>query len=734
MFYLKGNTIVKDQVSRLKYYLYFSFHSFASFYLFFFLHKIFILSSVLYACTLYNFRKLPRSSGSIVFCTTGILLKLMESDPFLSNVSHLILDEIHERDVISDFVITIVKQVLSKRRDLKLILMSATLNSEQFSKYYNDCPMISIPGFTFPVTCFYLEDVLSVTKYELPKFVERNDWRKHMKGEKMKKQARSEFMELLEPYVQSLRSIKKYSNGVCNTLLNPNSEKLDRKLVLELLRYICSQKDDGSILIFLPGLLDIMGLYKDMQNTGCFPTHRYVIIPLHSKMPSTEQRHVFNRPPPGKRKIVIATNIAETSITIDDIVYVIDCGRIKMKTYDVEHDLESLNSEWVSIANSNQRKGRAGRVQAGICYHLFSKVRFHQLEAYQLPEVKRSRLENIVLTAKMLQLGKAHDFLNKLMDPPDPMATENAIKLLKHMDALDNEERLTPLGYHLAKLPVNPRMGKMILLGALFSCLDPILSIAASLDFKDAFQIPMEKEKQVEERKRELLSGWKSDHLILAQAINRYEHAKSMNRHKDFCWYYFLSSHTLDLLCSMKEQFVEYLYDMKFISNKDMKASEWNINSKNLSLVKAIICASLYPNVAIIKKVSKKRKVLRTLTNENVQLHFGSINLNEEYFESPLLVYHLKLKSTAIFLHDSTMVHPLPVLFFGDEIIIDSHDEENNTSVISVCEMLRFKCKYDTAILIKKLKAKLSNLLRYKIAHPGIVDWTTVNTEKRILR
>lgn len=528
----------------------------------------------------------------------------MESNPTLSTISHLVLDEIHERDITSDFVLSLLKLVITQRPDLKLILMSATLNAEQFSRYYNNCPIINIPGFTYPVQVYYLEDALAKTKYNFEPYREVRGWKKHLKHNKLKRQEADELMELVGPYVRNLQGKKKYSTQVCNNLMNPNSERIDVKFIVELIKYICStSSDDASILVFVPGFFDISRITTCLTESKCFPAYKYLIISLHSKLPSIEQRKVFDKPLRGVRKIVIATNIAETSITIDDIIYVIDTGKIKMKSYDVEEDLEALKNEWVTAANANQRKGRAGRVQAGFCYHLLSRPRYFNLQSYPIPEVQRSRLEGIILTLKLLQLGKAEDFLSKLMDPPAPKAIENAVRLLIQMNALDSQERLTPLGYHLAKLPVHPRMGKMILLGALFSCLDPILSIAASLDFKDAFQYPVDKQQAVNERKHKLLSGWNSDHLVLAEAIRQYEIAKATGKERAFCWDYFLSQQTLELLCKMKEQFTDYLYDMKFISNKGVKSREWNQNSKNYSLIKAVVCAGLYPNVAVIRLV-----------------------------------------------------------------------------------------------------------------------------------
>lgn len=225
-------------------------------------------------------------------------------------------------------------------------------------------------------------------------------------------------------------------------------------------------KEAGAILVFLPGYSEISQLHNLMQFHQRFHYQDYLVLPLHSQMPTVDQKQIFNPPPPGiKRKIILSTNIAETSITIDDVVYVIDCGKHKMKKYCPETNNQTLLPEWVTLANAKQRKGRAGRVKPGICYHLYHRGRAQVLDSYPLPEVLRTRLEDVILMIKLLQLGPAMEFLLTLLDKPSEKTVEVSLELLKRMNALDEYENLTPLGYHLAKLPVHPQIGKMLLLG-----------------------------------------------------------------------------------------------------------------------------------------------------------------------------------------------------------------------------------------------------------------------------
>ena len=308
------------------------------------------------------------------------------------------------------------------------------------------------------------------------------------------KEQRKEFDDFIMPYVRNLERdrTKKYSKRTLDQLKLIESEEINYELIMRLLQHICeTDKDNGAVLIFLPGWDNISTLLKCLEESGKFPAYKFLMYPLHSQLPTLNQREVFSRPPEGKRKVIVATNIAETSITIDDILFVIDCGKIKMSNFNHLSNLETLDSEWVSIANARQRKGRAGRVQAGVCYHLFTRGREATLEQFKKPEILRTKLEETVLQIKVLQQGDSATFLNRLCDPPLQRSLELALERLRKINALDEQENLTPLGFHLASLPMDPYTGRMVLMAAIFSCCDPIFSCAASLNFKDCFYMPL---------------------------------------------------------------------------------------------------------------------------------------------------------------------------------------------------------------------------------------------------
>jgi ATP-dependent RNA helicase DHX36 len=286
----------------------------------------------------------------------------------------------------------------------------------------------------------------------------------------------------------------------------------------------------------------------------------------------------------------------------------------------------------------------------------------------------------------------------------------------------------------------------------MFSCLDPILSVAASLSFKDAFMVPLGKEEEVDKKKRELARGTRSDHLMLAKYVSvvmssslsddaylgfccsvmiEYEYALAAGQQRDFCWEYFLSESTLRMLINMKKQFAEHLHSLKFLASKDYKSKEANRHSKNEDLVRAIICAGLYPNVASVRVKSSKRlppqPVLATLTDRRVVVHPKSVNAKESKFRHPWMVFHVKMKSSATYVHDCSEVSPLSLIFFGERL---SAGEERTPDgvyleTIAVDDFVKFNCARHTSRIFKDLRKALDDLLECKVAHPGPTDWDT---------
>ncbi|KAL5009094.1 hypothetical protein ScPMuIL_014675 [Solemya velum] len=730
--------------------------------------------------------KVQSTFTRLLYCTNGIILRQLEGDPELQGVTHLILDEVHERSEESDFLLMYLRDLLPKRPDLKIILMSATLNVDLFSEYFYYCPVLDIPGRAFPVDQFFLEDIIEFTKFVIE---ENSPFARPLKDMNALRQAKySEGTsssstetchvatkdENLSPK-QLYERYSDYSKTTSRVLSVMDLDKINFDLIVELLMWIAEGNHEypkeGAILIFMPGFAEIQTLFEMLQTHEMFGRKNrgsYRIIPLHSTLSSEDQHAVFARPPKDVRKIVISTNIAETSITIDDVVFVIDSGKMKEKSYDACKGMESLNVVWVSKANALQRKGRAGRVTSGICFHLFTSHRYnYHLQPQPVPGIRRVPLEQIVLRIKMLDILKSNDaeqVLNNLPEPPDPDSISSASKRLQDLE-------LTPLGFHLGTLPVDVRIGKLMLFGAIFRCLDSALTIAASLSFKSPFVSPFGKKNEADKKRLEFAAG-NSDHLTVVNAYKGWIEAKKKGPYEasKFCHESFLSQKSFQMLASMKQQFVVLLSDIDFIHKKisarDLERAarsggdgvvmetgpEANINSDNWRIVSAILVGALYPNIvqimtpatkfsqsssgAVHKAPKPEELKFKTKVDGYVSklfyIHPSSVNFQVRYYESPYLVYHEKVKTSKVYLRDCTMVSVYPLLLFGGGAV--SVDLDRGNFILSVDDgWIRFvAASHQIAELVRELRLELDQLLSDKIENPNM-DLCTCPRGSRII-
>ncbi|KAH8325874.1 hypothetical protein KR067_009434 [Drosophila pandora] len=661
-----------------------------------------------------------RDRASITYCTTGVLLQKLQGDPLMHNLSVLILDEIHERSVETDLLMGLLKAILPHRPELKVILMSATVREQDFCDYFDNCPMFRIEGVMFPVQMLYLEDVLAKTNY---------DFRKSSKNARRPKRYNSEqqmqFMAMIEPYIRTIRN--SYDGRVLDKLRLPESEGCeDLGFIADLVYYICDREPDGAILVFLPGYDKISQLYNLLDKPSLPLGQRWrdhmVLFALHSLIHSSEQQAVFRRPPAGKRKVIISSIISESSVTIDDVVYVINCGKTKCTNYDIETNIQTLEEVWVTKANTQQRKGRAGRVRPGICYNLFSRARETMMEEVPTPEILRSKLESIILNLKLLHIDNPYNFLRTLINAPNPEAIKIGVDLLMRMGALDSNGILTPLGMHLAKLPIDPQMGKMILMSALFCCLDPITSAAAALSYKSPFYSPLGQESRLDEIKRDLARNMRSDHLLVHNTVIGFRESRSTRSDRDFCRKNFLSFMTMQQIENMKGQFSELLFNSKFVTSKNCRDGISNMNSSKIPLLRAIIGAGLYPNMAHMRKsrqLKNKVRAIHHMTTDDgrrVNFHPSSINSGHSGFESDYFVYFQRQRSTDLFLLDSTMVFPMALLIFGDGV---ETGVLNDRPYICVAKTYYFKCDTETAEVVLELRTHLEKLLLRMALYPA---------------
>ncbi|XP_072551795.1 probable ATP-dependent RNA helicase DHX34 [Salminus brasiliensis] len=371
------------------------------------------------------------ASTKLLFLTEGLLLRQIQQEATLSQYQVLIVDEVHERHLHCDFLLGVLRSLIALRPDIRLVLMSATINIKLFSGYFGDAPVLQVPGRLFPIQVIY---------------------------------------QPIPPEEQVSKS-----------------EKLDPRPYLRVLQGIDQRypaEERGDLLLFLSGVAEISTVMEACQAYATH-TNRWIVLPLHSTLSLAQQDKVFDIAPPGVRKCIISTNIAETSVTIDGVRFVVDSGKVKEMSFDPKAKMQRLQEFWISRASSEQRKGRAGRTGPGVCYRLYAESDYEAFAPYPVPEIHRVALDSLVLQMKSMGLGDPLSFT--FIDPPPASSIQTAVTYLKEQGALDARGELTPIGRLLAQLPVDVVIGKMLVLGSLFNLVEPVLTVAAALSVQSPF-------------------------------------------------------------------------------------------------------------------------------------------------------------------------------------------------------------------------------------------------------
>lgn len=460
---------------------------------------------------------LPRGYASVCYMTTGMLLRWMTTNG-LRGVSHLLVDEVHERDLDSDFLLTIIKQLVHVAPGLRVILMSATIDTDKWSSYFGQGfgTTLEIPGRLFPVDVHYLEDVVRMVG---PALTGKPD----------------------------------------DEILVELIERLMTRLVMESCR-----KKRGAILVFLPGWETINTLNKKLTRSPQISKMIRVHL-LHSQVPKEEQQQAFHAAPPPLVKVILSTNIAESSVTISDVVYVVDACQQKQLIPVPSaggRTAYRLTNTPASKQNLIQRAGRAGRVQQGVCYRLISRWNFERLELSHQPEMTRMPLHQVTLMLKALNLGDAAPFLAQAPDPPTPQAVEKAILVLQDLKALDSGERITDLGVKLARLPVEPRMAFALLASCMLGLAEPMAILGAVASSPPIHLKPMgpgTKPVTTQEFSQHLLSDH-HDALMMCYEV----WSKPPHMAKSFCWQHWLDEKVIAKVTEAKEQTLRILTGMGF--------------------------------------------------------------------------------------------------------------------------------------------------------------------------
>ncbi|GMP40989.1 hypothetical protein CsSME_00011248 [Camellia sinensis var. sinensis] len=652
----------------------------------------------------------------LLFCTSGILLRRLLSDRNLNGITHVFVDEIHERGMNEDFLLIVLKDLLPRRRDLRLILMSATLNAELFSNYFGGAPTIHIPGFTYPVKAHFLEDVLEMTGYKLTSFNQIDDYgqEKMWKTQRqlVPRKRKNQITALVEDAL-SKSNFENYSARARDSLSCWIPDCIGFNLIEACLCHICRKERPGAVLVFMTGWEDISCMRDQLKAHPLLgDPNRVLLLSCHGSMATSEQKLIFEKPPPNVRKIVLATNMAEASITINDVVFVIDCGKAKETTYDALNNTPCLLPSWISQASARQRRGRAGRVQPGECYHLYPQCVYEAFAEYQLPELLRTPLNSLCLQIKSLQVGSIGDFLSAALQPPESLAVQNAVDFLKMIGALDENENLTHLGGFLSMLPVDPKLGKMLIMGAIFSCFDPILTIVAGLSVRDPFLLPQDKKDLAGTAKSRFSAKDYSDHMALVRAYEGWKDAEREGSAYEYCWRNFLSAQTLQAIHSLRKQFS---FILKGAGLLDADAGTNNRLSHNQSLVRAIICSGLFPGISSV--VHRETSMsFKTMDDGQVLIYANSVNARYQTIPYPWLVFGEKVKVNTVFIRDSTGVSDSILILFGGNL--------NHGVLAGHLKMLEGYIEFfmDPSLLdcYVKLKEELDKLLQKKLQDPSL--------------
>nr|XP_043627673.1 DExH-box ATP-dependent RNA helicase DExH5, mitochondrial-like isoform X2 [Erigeron canadensis] len=648
----------------------------------------------------------------LLFCTTGYLLRRLLVDRDLKGVTHVIVDEIHERGMNEDFLLIVLKELLPRRPELRVILMSATLDAQLFSSYFGGVPLVQIPGFMHPVRTYYLEDVLEKSGYRLTAENQIDDYGQDRTWKSNKQFIRKRKSQIASAVEEALGTaeFKDYSQQTRDSMSCWNPDCIGFNLIEFLLCNICQNEKPGAVLVFLTGWDDISSLRDKLQAHYLLgDTSQVLLLACHGSMASTEQRLIFEKPEGGVRKIVLATNIAETSITIDDVVFVIDCGKAKETSYDALNNTPCLLPSWISKVSAKQRRGRAGRVQPGECYHLYPRCVYDAFADYQLPEILRTPLQSLCLQIKSLKLGSISEFLSKALQSPELLAVQNAIEYLKIIGALDESENLTVLGRYLTMLPMEPKLGKMIILGAVLNCLDPILTIVAGLSVRDPFLAPLDKKDLAEAAKAQFSRDF-SDHLALVRAFEGWKAAEYALTGYEYCWKNFLSAQSMKAIDSLRREFQSLLKDTGLIDSNMISYNTWSYDE---NLLRAVICYGLYPGICSVVH-NEKSFSLKTMEDGPVHLHSNSVNARDSKIPYPWLVFNEKIKVNSIFLRDSTAVSDSVLLLFGGSIL--KGDMDGHLKMMG--GYLEFFMEPAIAGMYQSLRRELDELFQCKLLNP----------------
>ncbi|OLN95785.1 ATP-dependent RNA helicase DHX8 [Colletotrichum chlorophyti] len=527
----------------------------------------------------YTVRFDDRTSPStrIKYMTDGMLQREILVDPDLKRYSVIMLDEAHERTISTDVLFALLKKTMKRRQDLKVIATSATLDADKFSSYFDGCPIFTIPGRTFPVEVLYSRE--------------------------------------------------------------PESDYLDAALVTVMQIHLT--EPPGDILLFLTGQEEIDTaceiLFERMKALGP-NVPELLILPVYSALPNEMQSRIFDPAPPGCRKVVIATNIAETSITIDNIYFVVDPGFVKQNAYDPKLGMDSLIVTPISQAQANQRAGRAGRTGPGKCFRLYTEAAYQsEMLPTTIPEIQRQNLSHVILMLKAMGINDLLHF--DFMDPPPINTMLTALEELYALSALDDEGLLTRLGRKMADFPMQPSLAKVLIMSVDMKCSAEMLIIVAMLNLPNVFYRPKEKQSQADQKKAKFHDPH-GDHLTLLNVYNSWKHSGYSS---PWCFENFIQARSMKRAKDVHDQLVKIM---------DRHRHPVVSCGRNTQIVRQALCSGFFRNAAR-KDPQEGYKTL--IEGTPVYLHPSSALFGKQ---AEWVIYHTLVLTTKEYMHCTTSIEP----------------------------------------------------------------------------
>ncbi|KAF9075987.1 pre-mRNA splicing factor [Rhodocollybia butyracea] len=501
------------------------------------------------------------------YMTDGMLLREFLTEPDLASYSCLVIDEAHERTLNTDILFALVKDIVRFRPELRLLISSATLNADKFSEYFDDAPKFYVPGRTYPVDIHY----------------------------------------------------------------TPQPEANYLHAAITTVFQIHTTQPKGDILVFLTGQEEIEACHENLQETARTLGNKIaelIICPIYANLPSDMQAKIFEPTPEGARKVVLATNIAETSITIDGVVFVIDPGFVKQNSYNPRTGMSSLVVVPCSRASVNQRAGRAGRVGPGKAFRLFTKWAFaNELQEDTVPEIQRTNLAMVVLLLKSLGINNLIDF--EFIDPPPGETLMRALELLYALGALNDRGEMTKLGRRMAEFPVDPMLSKAIISSEQYKCTEEVLTIIAMLSESGSlFYRPKDKKLHADQARQNFVRPGGDQFTLL----NVWEQWAETNYSQQFCYEQFLQFKSISRARDIRDQLAGLCERVEIIP-------ESNPNSNDITPVQKALTAGYFYNTAQLQKSGDSYRTLKT--NHTVYIHPSSSLFQHQPPVKTVLYYEL---------------------------------------------------------------------------------------------